>query len=109
MKTTVNLDQFRQAFVYAGRGNNFTYNGLRILFDYFEQLEQDIGEEIELDVIALCCDFAEGTPEEIAKENDIDLSDCDDDEEKMQAVIDYLNIKTSVIGSHYKTIVYRQF
>jgi hypothetical protein len=109
MKTTITLNQFRQAFVDAGRCDQFTYNGLRILFDYFEQLEDETGEEIELGVIAICCDYSEDTPEDIAKAYNIDLSNCKNDEEKMQAVIDYLNIKTSVIGSHYKTIVYQQF
>ena len=41
------------------RPNNFSKAGLFALFDYLEQLEDDIGEETELDVIALCCEYAE--------------------------------------------------
>jgi predicted ArsR family transcriptional regulator len=109
MKTTVHIDQFRQAFDDQEREDNFTYEGLGLLFDYFEQLEDDLGEEIELDVIAICCEFSEDTPEEIADAYGIDLSDCDDDEEKMEAVVKYLEDKTSVAGETDSTIVYRQF
>ena len=41
------------------RPDNFSYEGLSILFDWLEQLEQDTGEELELDVIAICCDFSQ--------------------------------------------------
>lgn len=59
MKTTINEYQFEQAFRDAGRGDNFSYDGLRALFEYLQAYEDDAGEEIELDVIALCCEFTE--------------------------------------------------
>ena len=58
MKTTVNAYQFRDAFQ-AIRPDNFSYNGLSALFDYLEDFENDTGQEIELDVIAICCDYSE--------------------------------------------------
>jgi predicted ArsR family transcriptional regulator len=109
MKTTVSVTQFRQAFDDHEREDNFTYQGLGVLFDYFEQLERETGQEIELDVIAICCEFSEETPEEIADAYGLDLSDCDDDEEKMEAVVKYLEDKTSVAGETESTIVYQQF
>lgn len=44
-----------------GQGGNFTYEALLALFDYLEEYEDSLEEanEIELDVIALCCEFAE--------------------------------------------------
>ena len=41
------------------RPNNFSRAGLFALYDYFEQLEEDIGNPIELDVIAICCEYSE--------------------------------------------------
>lgn len=41
------------------RTTNFSYAGLNALFDYLAEYEEDTGEELELDVIALCCDFTE--------------------------------------------------
>lgn len=58
MKTTVNFYSFRQAFEDL-RPNNFSYEGLTALFEYLEEHEQETDTEIELDVIAICCDFTE--------------------------------------------------
>ena len=58
MKQTVNFSQFTDAFK-AIRPENFSYDGLCALFDYLEDYEDSMGEELELDVIALCCDFSE--------------------------------------------------
>jgi len=59
MKQSINKYQFIDAFHKMGRGEQFSYDGLTALYDYLEQLGDDIGEEIELDVIALCCDYTE--------------------------------------------------
>ena len=59
MKQSINEYQFRDAFHKMGRGEQFSYDGLKALYDYLEQLEDEIGEEIELDVIALCCKYSE--------------------------------------------------
>lgn len=50
---------FCDAFKSMNRNTNFTYDGKRALFDYLERLEDDCGEKIELDVIALCCEYTE--------------------------------------------------
>jgi hypothetical protein len=58
MKTTVTEYDFMEMFKRV-RPDNFSYQGLQVLFDYLENFEEDTGEELELDVIALCCDFTE--------------------------------------------------
>ena len=58
MKQSINEYDFLKAFKEC-RPNNFSRAGLFALYDYLKQLEDDIGEEIELDVIALCCEYAE--------------------------------------------------
>ena len=109
MKTTVNLYDFRNAFQSHGRQEQFSYDAQELLFDYFEDMEDSNGEEIELDVIAICCEYAEDTAENIAEQYDIDLEDSDDDDEKIERVTEYLNDHTSVIGNTDSTIVYAQF
>ena len=59
MKKTINIYDFREAFRKAGRGDQFTYDGLTALFEYIEDYEEGTGEEIELDVIGLCCEYTE--------------------------------------------------
>lgn len=58
MKKTINFYDFSDAFRKADR-SNFTYSGLRALFEDLEEYEESTGEEVELDVIALCCEYAE--------------------------------------------------
>ena len=59
MKQTVTSHDFQDAFRDYQRGDNFSYYGLRALYDWLEGYADDTGEEYELDVIALCCDFTE--------------------------------------------------
>jgi hypothetical protein len=107
MKTTINLSGFRDAFQRANRGSQFSYEGLEVLFDGLEELEQDTGEEIELDVIALCCYFAEMTPEKAIKSYGIE---AEDDGNQLNNVMDYLNNQTWLLGAtNQGTIVFRQF
>lgn len=59
MKQTVNFTMFCDAFTSYDRHESFTYEGKKALFEYLEQYEEDCGEEVELDVIALCCEYTE--------------------------------------------------
>ena len=59
MKEYVTEGEFIHRFVKIDRENNFTYWGRVALFEYFEQLEEDLGEEIDFDPIAICCDFTQ--------------------------------------------------
>ena len=59
MKTNVTMYDFERAFVDYGRRDNFTYEGLKALFEWLEELHDDCGTEYELDVVALCCEFTE--------------------------------------------------
>jgi|TARA_R110002153_G_scaffold79751_2_gene203384 hypothetical protein len=59
MITTVSFNDFRDAFKSHDRLNNFTIDGLIALFNALEDLEESIGEKVELDVIAFCVEFQE--------------------------------------------------
>ena len=59
MKQTINFTDFTDAFKNYNRQEQFSYNGKKALFEYFEEYEESTGEEIELDVIALCCEYVE--------------------------------------------------
>ena len=110
MKTTVSKYDFERAFVDAGRKDQFSYEGRAVLFDYLEQLEEDTGQELELDVIALCCDYYEDTPEAIAANYRIDVEGCETDADIAAAVLDYLHDKTDVVGvTSTGAIIYTNF
>lgn len=101
--------QFREAFRLAGRTDQFSYEGLEVLFDYLEQLSEDIGEPIELDVVALCCEYYELSFDEIVEIYNLDLSECDDGNDALQDVRDWLNHRTSVCGEVDGGVVYAAF
>jgi hypothetical protein len=97
MKQTVYLGDFRDAFKKMGRDNQFSYDGLGMIFNYFEQLEDDMGTEVELDVIAICCDFDESHWGEIAENYGIEI-DPNDDEASAEMVLEHLEKNTQVVG-----------
>lgn len=100
MKTTVTLHDFREAFRTMGRNDNFSYEGLELLFEYLEQYESDSGEALDLDVIALCCDYYEQDARDIAAEYDLDIDLTDTDEgEATEMVAEALQDQTCVIGT----------
>ena len=107
MKQTVDLHDFREGFRQV-RPNNFSYEGLEVLFEYLEGVEDDIGEQLEFDVIALCCDFSEDDWQTIAKYYDgVFLEDGAEDEENMEHVIEFLRDEGAYIGRTKTTIIYR--
>ena len=106
--TISSASQFRDRFHQAGRSNQFSYEGLAILFDHLDQLSDDIGEPLEMDVIAICCDYAEDDVASIASYYDVDIDGLDDDEIN-DAVIAMLEDNGAYVGSTDESIVYRQF
>lgn len=58
--------------------NNFSYAGKRALFDYLENMEEDTGEQIELDPVCLCCDYTEYENFEELKNVYPDIKDMED-------------------------------
>jgi hypothetical protein len=62
MYTQISKSKFHDAFSVV-RPNNFSYEGLDALFNYLTELEDGTDSKIELDVIALCCDYTEDSNE----------------------------------------------
>ena len=67
MYQTINQYDFIRAFEDI-RPENFSRRALQELFAHLEELELDLGEQVELDPIALCCNWAEYTEEELLQE-----------------------------------------
>jgi len=115
MKQTINLSDFRDAFRAHDR-TNFSYEGLEILFDYLESYEEDTGEQIELDVVALCCDYSEDNYLDIADNymfyrKPVELEDFKllPEDEAIAAVREYLTDNTIILGEHGGDFIYAQF
>ena len=58
MKQTMNEFDFKNEFKKI-RPDNFSYDGLTVLYDHLIQYEKDCDTELEFDPIAYCCEFTE--------------------------------------------------
>ena len=97
---TLNEDDFIDEFKAYNREDAFSKEGLRILFESLERLASDYETNIEMDVIALCCEYIENSITDIIDDYGIDVTDCDSDDEKSETVEDYLQYNTFVCGSY---------
>lgn len=121
MMQYVGFNDFLDAFRDHGRliessnlnsGGNFDYYGLKVLYEYLESFDQNM----DLDVIGLCCEYAQDFTDSIIHQYnyDKDLQDaidlCETAEDRTEALIQYLNDRTSVCGqADNGDIVYLQF
>ena len=89
MYTIVTEGNFRNTFLTsANYSENFSYSGLTALYDYFSELEDELGESIEFDYISIAGEYSELTIEELRDNYSIN-KDID--------VIKYLQENTIVI------------
>ena len=111
MIQTINLSDFRAAFHNMGRKDQFSYEGLELIFDYITEYEDSTGDQQELDVIAICCDWAEYAPADIIDQYDTDIdTEGKSEEEIAAAVFEWLNDETIVAGTTSAgDLVYVQF
>jgi hypothetical protein len=66
MYESVNLNGFVNAFNKI-RPDHFTPEALDLIYEFITTYEDDTNMEIELDVIAICCDFCEMTQTEVVE------------------------------------------
>jgi len=62
---TVDEQDFIRAFDDMDRSENFSREARRALFEYLDDMSDDIGEDIELDPIGICCEWAELDADEL--------------------------------------------
>lgn len=104
MKISIDsASEFRDQFIAYNR-DNFSRQGYELLFDHFEEIDPDM----VLDVIAICCDYTEDYPDDIIANYSIDVEGMDEDE-KIDAVRDYLNDNTMLVGETATGFVYLSF
>jgi len=107
MKQTLTTDQAADLLV-ADTNAGWSYEGAFALVEYLENLEDDTGEEMEFDAVALRCDFSEYESAREAAEEYGWEPDEDADEDAEEAALEWLNDRTTVITFGGGVIV-RQF
>lgn len=74
------------------RPENFSYDGLRVLFEYLEEID----ENMELDVIAICCNYSECNIDDVLKDYDLES-------------IEELEQNTTVLKIDDEKIIYQNY
>lgn len=99
MIQTIQLSDFRTAFARMDRKDQFSYEGLELIFDYIEDYERDNSEQTELDVISICCEWNELSAEDVIDQYDTDIdTESKTDDEIAAAVDEWLNDETILAG-----------
>lgn len=97
IKWTMTEGEFRDNFK-RSRPNNFSYDGLSALYNYFN----DMDEDIEFDPIAISCDFTEYTLEEIQEA-------YDEAPEDKTEVMDWMVGETLVLNLDNDSVIIQNF
>ena len=97
---TVNFNSFCGAFLYSDRNDSFSAEAKSILFDHLEDMSDGYDNDIELDVIGICCEYQELHYTDIISEYGIDVSEIDEDDAQalIDAVEEFLRETTMVCG-----------
>ena len=121
---TINASDLYNMACRMDRGHDFGYAGWRAIGEYLEQLSEDMGEDVEIDIVAICCDYnmVESADEfysewrsnlGFSKEGlNIDTGEIwedMDDEELLKAIENYLQENTSVVTCQENLIIWQAF
>lgn len=102
MKQTLSHSEATR-MIYEVYDHQFSYAAAHALAGYYEDLEDEMGEEIEIDPVAIACEWDEyGDGDELLEAYGyrIDADDdtnCLDEDEKLEALLDDLRDNTTVI------------
>ena len=106
---TLGQGDFVQLFKESSRKDQFSAEALEAIFNYLDTYSEETGENVEFDIVGICCDWAEMTWQEIALSYDVDLSQCTDDDERIGEVEDFLCKNTQYCELSDGVFVFVQF
>lgn len=106
---TLTKSCFVSAFKQSSRKDQFSYEALEAIFDYLEEYSNSTGENVEFDIIAICCDWTEAHWSDIAKFYGILFDDEMTEDDKQEAVSDFLCEETQFVELSNGVFVYLQF
>lgn len=83
--------------------NGFTFEGLKVLYDYFLELEDDLGEPIQFDPVGVRCEFTEyESPLDVVndyglldEDDRMDYEALDDEDDQVSMLMDLIDAKTT--------------
>ncbi len=106
---TLDKYSFVEAFKQSSRKDQFSYEALEAIFDYLEDYSDSTGEPVEFDMVGICCEWVEMTWKEIAVSYGVDLSSCEDDDERIGEIESFLCDNTQWCALSDGNFVFVQF
>ena len=98
----IDFNDFIEEFKRCGREDQFSYEAKKALFEYLNELSEDLNEAIELDIIGICCDYSEyKNLKEFLDDYGYSIDDIDS--------IDNINYYTTVIKIDDKAFIIQNF
>jgi len=85
--------------------SDWEYEEAEAIVDYYEELENDLDEEIELDVVEIRCQWRSVTIDQV-------MADYDDCPEELTEILDWLEDRTIVLHPNQfddDTIIIQEF
>ena len=73
--SNVSYYDFINMFHDLGRDDQFSRDGLGLLYEYLSDLSDEIGENIIIDVIAICCEYTEYNIVDYYEENQDEINE----------------------------------
>ena len=102
MAVTVELSKYTFADLFKGdRADQFSRCALEALFEDMEEVAEGMGEDLQVDVVAICCEWTEYEGAELLRAYSNYLPDersaYDDEGEAVSALIEALEDETRII------------
>lgn len=103
------IDTLLDQNVLGERHDDNVLEGVEALVEWIEDFEADTGEDMELDPVALRCQFILYTHSEAEENWCIDTSDAETPEQLKEIITDYLNDNTIVIPVNDNSLIVAEF
>jgi hypothetical protein len=106
---TLDKYSFVRAFEESSRKDQFSSEALEAIFEYMEEYSDSTGENVEFDIVGICCEWTEMPWQEVVQSYGLDLSHCETDDERIDAVEEYLQDETQSVRLSDDSFVFVQF
>ena len=116
---TVNSSDLYRMACKIGRGDNFGCEGWKAIGDYLEELSDSTDRDVEIDIIAICCEYSMAESADDAYMQYDHLHGVDlpkeeaweelTEEEKLETIEEFLQDRTSVVVCEDDLIIWSGF
>ena len=114
---TVNPSDLYHLACRMNRGDNYGYDGWRAIGDYLEEISNDLGENIDIDIISICCEYGKAeSVEDFANQypqfmDEIDPEAWGDmtEQEKLDCVAEFIADNGSLVICRDDLIIWSGF